>query len=269
MSPMTPQSFVRLVVEAVGRVRADASVKAGEGLSVRIDGHPVYLDNLWRMVLADTASAETIIARYFEQILSEENSGNGYRLGWYELKPQIMPRIQSDEVFQRIEPARLPHRPWINGTVITFVRDHRDSMVSLLYEDIEGWGVGLEELDSTATANLIQRSALPRLRVKRHDSGGKHLLVRQCDGYDSARLLDEELRMRIAAELGPTYLVGIPARDLLIAFSTEPHQFSENMATWIGNAFERMPYPITPHRFLVTRDGIAGTLDHEVNDEPW
>jgi hypothetical protein len=47
---------------------------------------------------------------------------------------------------------------------------------------------------------------------------------------------------------------------MFVALSSGPDQFLARLKGRITQDYRRLPYPITSELFLVTRDGIAGTL---------
>jgi uncharacterized protein YtpQ (UPF0354 family) len=219
------------------------------------------------MARLDQLRTREILVRYFEEIFARADSEMEGLAGWCEVKPRIMPRIQPTSVFQHLSRDLVTYRPWVNDTVITFVLDSPGSTISLQKEQIDRWRVSIEEVDEIATTNLCCYAPLPDLEVRRDTSGGKIVTGPMNDGYDSARILNPELRERLAEELGQSFYVGIPARDHLFAFSTKPEIFVSKLTERIGSAFKRLPYPISPYLFLVTRDGIAGTMEREEEDQ--
>ena len=96
------------------------------------------------------------------------------------------------------------------------------------------------------------------LEVRLEPPGGRAATFNIGDGYDAARLLLENLHGKLVADLGGDFLVAIPARDVFIAFPDQRNAFAHKLNEQVISDFRRMPYPITPKLFLVTRDGVAG-----------
>ena len=44
-----------------------------------------------------------------------------------------------------------------------------------------------------------------------------------------------------------------------MAISPRPSPFVNRLASRVSEDYRRLPYPITPEFFYVTRDGVAGT----------
>ena len=85
------------------------------------------------------------------------------------------------------------------------------------------------------------------------------------DGYDASRLLLGDLRSRLEPLLGPSFYVTIAARDSFEAYGVEPESLLEGRRSRTRTFFQNLPYPISEHPFLVTSDGIAGTVAVEEN----
>ncbi|MHC4976681.1 MAG: DUF1444 family protein, partial [Planctomycetota bacterium] len=99
------------------------------------------------------------------------------------------------------------------------------------------------------------------LQVIDSEDGGRAAILSQRDGYDAARLLLEDLYMKLAPELGGNFYVATPARDVFVAMTSNPEKFIQRVRDRVDEDFVKLPYPITTDLFLVTRDGVAGTRD--------
>lgn len=73
-------------------------------------------------------------------------------------------------------------------------------------------------------------------------------------------LLLGTLHARLAPELRGDFYVATPARDMFLAMTCDPQEFVERLKKRIALDYRRMPYPISDELFVVTRDGVAGTL---------
>lgn len=269
MSQLTPEIFVDLVVTALEELAPHLSVERFGAHGLLVGGQRFELENLWRMVQANPSYAEAMIFRYCEEVFVNARTSLERFEPWIEVKPRIMPRIHPVTLFEQLERSLVVYRPWVNGTVVTFVCDSVGSTTSLRPEQMERWGVSIDELDAIALRNLERYATLPELSVIEDDAGGKIVAVMMRDGYDSARILLDGWQQQVATLLGSTFYAGIPARDLLFAFSIGPKSFVERLEHRIKQAFERAPYPISPHSFLVTPDGIAGTIPPSVAEDEW
>ena len=102
----------------------------------------------------------------------------------------------------------------------------------------------------------------PDLEIQLVDSseGGRAAIVARQDGYDAARLLLGTLHERLAPKLKGDFYVAAPARDMFLALTTDPSEFVERLRQRVKLEYRRLPYPITADLFVVTRDGVAGTM---------
>jgi hypothetical protein len=64
---------------------------------------------------------------------------------------------------------------------------------------------------------------------------------------------------RLGSQLGGDFYVATPARDMFVALSPSPGPFVRRLRQRVEHDYKRLPYPITPDFFYVTRDGVAGT----------
>jgi uncharacterized protein YtpQ (UPF0354 family) len=200
-----------------------------------------------------------IVENYLERLV-EGDSVSSLALPLSVAKPRIMPRIQPEAIFEHLDREQVAHVPYVNGTVVIFVIDMPQMTVSITVEQLIRWGLQSDDLDEIARENLARYN--PELDIQFVDSaeGGRAAIVAAQDGYDAARLLLGSLHERLAPELHGDFYVATPARDMFLALSTTPEEFVGRILKRIQLDYRRMPYPITDQLFVVTRDGVAGTL---------
>lgn len=223
-----------------------------------INGRRLDLCNLYRMVSQDPDRGEEIVGHYLEQLFAGEATYlTNVSLDF--ARPRIMPRVQPDSIFEHLSRELVAHVPFVNDTVIVFVIDLPQMTVSITTEQMLQWNVCAEELDDLSRANL--REYCPDLQVQIVESkeGGRAAIVSEQDGYDAARLLLTDLHQRLARSLEGDFLVATPSRDMFVALSQGPEPFVSRLRARVEQDYARLPYPIIPDFFLVTRDGVAGT----------
>ncbi|HWP41141.1 MAG TPA: hypothetical protein VNL70_09465, partial [Tepidisphaeraceae bacterium] len=76
------------------------------------------------------------------------------------------------------------------------------------------------------------------------------------DGFDASRLLLPTLNSRLREHLGSPFAAGIPNRDILLCFRSDPSTVGR-LRDQIARDYRQMPHPITDRLLLVTPDGIA------------
>lgn len=256
--PLEPEAFAEQVAAMLRRLQPEQSVQLTGPREMVINGRRLDLDNLARLVNRDPERGVEIVEHYLEHLFSDESlvmSGASFDFA----KPRIMPRIQPESIFNHLSREQVAYVPFVNGTVVVFVMDLPHMTVSVTAEQMIRWGVCADELDEIARRNLDQYA--PELSVQLVESreGGKAALVSEQDGYDAARLLLTSLHRRLSPQLGGDFFVATPARDMFIAMTGNPQQFLARLRSRVDQDYRRMPYPITPMLFYVTRDGVAGT----------
>jgi uncharacterized protein YtpQ (UPF0354 family) len=264
--PNESDDFADQVVGMLRRMQPDFSIELTGPRELIVNGRRLDLENLYRLVNHDPERGEEIIEHYLDQLFSAEATAMA-TMGLDVLRSRIMPRIQPESIFQHLAREQVAHVPFVNGTVIVFVLDMPQMTVSVTTEQMVRWGVRNEDLDEIARENLRETSLELELQLVQSREGGRAIIVAQQDGYDAARLLLDNLWTRLAPKLGSEFYVATPARDMFVAFTTRPEPFVNRLRARISEDYLRLPYPISRDLFLVTRDGVAGTIEHESTSE--
>lgn len=258
-TPRNLEAFTIALIDIIREIKPDAHIIFVRSGEILLDNRRFDVTNLYKIILKDGGNARLTMIIYIEQIIESENGliKSGFEANFAEIKSFIMPRIQPEDIFQNVCKDQVAHVPFVNGTVIVFVQDLPSMTVTLTNAQSQLWGVTSEELDIIARANL--KSYVDNIAVDFMESkyGGRCALISIKDGYDAARLLLSDLHRKISPELGQVFYVGIPARDLFVAFSANSPIMFDQLQKRIQVDYEEMPYPITPNVFLVTQDGIA------------
>lgn len=257
--PRELDAFAAKVAEMLRKLQPEFAIKLIGTSELLVDGRRLDLDNLFRMVSHDRVRGREIVEHYLQQLFCDDSLEQP-ELGFDLIKNRIMPRIQPESIFEHLSRELVAHVPFVNGTVIVFVMDMPNMTISITTEQLVRWGVTPEELDVIARQNL--ESYTPELDMQFVESkeGGHAAIIGEQDGYDAARVLLGGLQATLAGRLGPDFLVAIPARDMFVALSAGPSPFLQRLHRRVVQDYTRLPYPITDEFFLVTRDGVAGTV---------
>ncbi len=256
--PREPQAFAEHIITLLRRRQPSHSIELIGPGELMINGRRLDLQNLLRMVNHDPTRGDEIIEHYFDQLLA----GDTARLAAVTLdfaRPRLMPRIQPESIFTHLGREQVAHIPFVNGTVVVFVIDLPQMTVSATTEQMIRWGLTVDDLDEIARQNLERYAPELEVQIVESKEGGRAAILSEQDGYDAARLLLTDLHRRLAPSLGCDFYVATPARDMFVALSPGPDVFIDRLRHRVEQDFERLPYPITPDLFLVTRDGVAGT----------
>ncbi len=257
--PREPEAFGEHVARILKRHYPDKSVELAGPLDLVLSGKHLGLENLYRMVLHEPDRGVELVENYLDRLI-EGDSLSAMPLPLSVAKPRIMPRIQPLSIFDHLDREQVAHVPFVNDTVIVFVLDMPQMTVSITVEQMLRWGLQVDDLDTISRQNLD--SYAPDLQIQFVDSseGGRAAIVSRQDGYDAARLLLDTLHGRLAPELHGDFYVAAPARDMFLALTCDPGDFVDRLLDRIQREYRRLPYPITDSLFVVTRDGVAGTV---------
>jgi len=256
--PREPEAFAEAVASMLRRLQPEYSIDLIGPRELIVNGRRLDLENLFRMVNHDASRGEEIVEHYLNQLFA----GDTLQLVSMSLefaRPRIMPRIQPEGIFQHLSREQVAHVPFVNDTVVVFVTDLPHMTVSITTEQLVRWRVDIDECEEIARRNLDNYANELEVQFIESKEGGKAAILNQHDGYDAARLLLTDLYDRLAPQLGGNFYVATPARDMFVAFSRGPEEFVQRLHTRVEHDFRRLPYPICPDFFFVTRDGVCGT----------
>ena len=256
--PDTPEQFSTAVYDLVRRRHGSRNVELVTTLVLTIDGRHLGLENLWRTVQRAPETWLETVQHHIDRVL-EGDQMSTLDIPFAVAKSRIMPRIQPGNIFQTLDREHVAHVQWVNDTVIVFVMDMPHYTVSISTEQMIRWGVTADELEDIARANLDRYAPNLDVQVVRSNEGGRAAIISMHDGYDAARLLLGDLHSRLSAQLGKTFYVAAPARDMFLAMTGDPEPFVERLRARAEQEYQRLPYPICADLFLVTTDGVAGT----------
>lgn len=260
--PNEPEAFGEQVARILLRNFPERNVELAGPMSLILNGRHLGLENLFRMVQYEPERGVEIVENYLERLV-EGDTFSSMPLPLSVARPRVMPRIQPDSVFEHLDREQVAHIPFVNNTVVVFVLDMPQMTVSITVEQMLRWGLAPDDLDDIARENLNRYA--PDLEIQFVDSseGGRAAIVSRQDGYDAARLLLGTLHPQLAPELDGDFYVATPARDMFLAISADPSDFVTRIQDRVEQDYRRLPYPITDRFFLVTRDGVAGTVREE------
>lgn len=256
--PREPEAFGEQVLAILIRHWPDRGAALTGPFDLIVDGRHLGLENVYRMVLGDPERGTEIVEDYLEKILDGDEIGSTV-LPLEMARHRIMPRIQPETIFDQLDREQVAHVPWVNGTAIVFVLDMPQVTISLTVEQSVRWGLTMDDLEEISRKNLERYSPDLRIQLVESKDGGRAAIVNEHDGYDAARVLLGRLHERLSPELDGDFLVATPARDMFVAMTANPSHFVDRLRKRVDQDYRRLPYPITPDLFLVTRDGVAGT----------
>lgn len=257
--PKEPHAFALAVKQILEDLKPHLDIELAHGEELIVEGRRLDLNNLLRLVAAETERGVEIVEQYLTQLFDDETFAVT-DMSWDDARERIMPRIQPESIFNHLSRDLVAHVPFVNDTVVVFVIDLPNMTVSVTTEQALRWGVTPEDLDNVARENLDNYAAAIEFKTVDGDDGGRAVLLSMQDGYDASRLLMSDLFQTLAPEFGGDFLVATPSRDLFLACSQGDNHFISRIRERVAQDFDRLPYPITDRLFYVCRDGVAGTL---------
>ncbi|MBK9187656.1 MAG: DUF1444 family protein [Phycisphaerales bacterium] len=256
--PHEPEAFAEAVATMLRQIQPEYAVELVGPRELLVNGRRLDLENLYRMVNHEPGRGSEIVEHYLDQLFATD-SLQLMSMSLDFARARIMPRIQPESIFNHLSRDQVAHVPYVNDTVIVFVTDLPHMTVSITTEQLVRWRLTVEDVEELARTNLDDYAPDLEIQLVESKEGGRAAIVSQHDGYDAARLLLSGLFDRLAPQLGGDFLVAVPARDMFVAFSPGPNAFVSRLRDRVETDFKRLPYPITPDFYYVTRDGVAGT----------
>jgi uncharacterized protein YtpQ (UPF0354 family) len=191
-------------------------------LVVQVDGHEVYLANLYRDCVGQPRERrEAQIVNLFDEM--QAGFAEPEVKTFEAARPRLRARIVSAEVAANATGRlALVVRPFSTKARIVYVIDSPTTMAYVSINTLEKWSVMAEAIHAPSIDNLeaISRD-LPIKPVAPPSGTGFYVAIHGVDGYAAARLLAPKFMTRMIDELGPEYFVSIPQRDLLLAWSVD------------------------------------------------
>lgn len=250
-----PSSYADKVAGILRKIFPNSEVTVVNN-NVIINGRAFNLVNLYKLQSLSNVDQDNWLENYLIKYVSFENKD---LLETKLSESFILPRIQSIDALNNLSEDAF-YVPFVNDTIIFYMIDQPDMMVSITRSLIEKWNISADEIDILARKNL-QSLSLNEFKpeVISTVEGGLAAIVRYGDGYDSSRLLLPELFETLFPVFKSNFYAAIPARDIFICFKHTPDDMFKRLKQKARNDFDKFPYPISSKLFLVTRDGIAGT----------
>lgn len=241
---------LKLVKASYPKVQFDASIQSADVIVAK--GTQIGLQNLKaKFDQSDRSqqSLEQLVAEHFDFILREEPAVPDFNTARQKLRPQIMPPEYARQ-------APILSFPFGETLAIGIVLDSDVGYSYVKREDATRWKKSDEELLEIAIANLDEASHEMQMQSTNNEEA-KWIGIETKDGFDAARILIPKLREFLAGRLGNPFRFAVPNRDFLICWDTGAStRFSDFTVAKIRKDFEAQPYPLSPHVFEVTIDGI-------------
>ncbi|GIW72959.1 MAG: hypothetical protein KatS3mg102_2501 [Planctomycetota bacterium] len=251
----SPEEFIARLVE-LARLRYPARrIAAGEeGLTLVVDGARITLDDAYQAVLDGQRTAPVAYRGLLGAIAVLRPGGQRLEEVEHRLLPVIKPRWWLERVDAQTRAAdRLLRLPFPNDTALVFAVDYTAAMRFVTVEEAERWELPPKLMVRVARRNLqALRAELPLRGVLGQRGELRAVLIQAGDGYDAARILLPGLREKLREHLGEDFLVAVPHRDLLLAFTEHEPQVREQLVEYVRQQARSRPHPITDRLFRLS-----------------
>lgn len=260
--PPTIDEFRTRVLEILAREYPDLRSEVSSQWSIELhdrDGEPmgtVGLENLYRDCLLKSESAGAIIREYLEQLLQSLGEVDDFQV-YDRIRDRLLPMLKSEDWIANL--PMLATTEFVTGIRMCFAIDSPTRVAYVSQEMLAGWDVPLERVQEVAADNLARKGPLEMMVLRDEAEHVVALVVNSQDGYDATRLALPSVRDAFAEELGDEYLVGLPNRDFLIAFSQRDSETADGIIRQVKHDYQRMNHPITEAIFRVKPDRIEVT----------
>jgi hypothetical protein len=176
---------------------------------------------------------------------------------WPEAKGRLW--IQIVPVVYASQNPTLVTRPFTSRVMIAYALVSDDTYKLVTQDMVERWGVAAEAVHDAAVAGLEAASKTLPITVK--DAPGRgpgaYVILATGDNFDAARLVLPDFMARLRAVLGGTVTVGIPIRDVLIAWTPDCAARAQLMALIDENSQAGVhSHPLTNELFVATAAGV-------------
>lgn len=255
MADLTREQFVDQVIKTVPEKFPLVKLARGEApFSMRVNGHAVSLENIYRMAVLRPDDMKHNIERWVVELLRAAEGSPDRHGSFADLKGRIYPMVlpERDDVRQGIVT-----QPLVEGLHIAYAIDSDRTIAYIPQAHFEQWKVTEEEIHEAAMENLVGRSDSMNAHAAQDEDGNINLILFQTmDGYDASRILLPTLHDRLREHLGSPFAAGIPNRDILLCFRNDDETVAR-LKTQIADDYRSMPHQVTDKLLLVTADGIA------------
>jgi uncharacterized protein YtpQ (UPF0354 family) len=127
------------------------------------------------------------------------------------------------------------------------------------------WKADIADVNALAVANLENMSSDIPVVAQGAEGEGRFWAHYFDDGYGVARVLCQGFVERLRLVLGEKFFIGLPNRDVLIAWSsdwTKKVEFAEQ----VSSDFASEPHPRSPEIFAIDAGGLRLATAEELKD---
>lgn len=260
MAEISLEEFNLLVLRYIQKKypHSKSSLRDDLGITANIgEGeHTLYLHNIYERALKNNLSGWEF---EIDQLLHPPSTDLS---DWNKVKDKIFPQIKT-RGWVITSNSRVPDlsqqiiaSPLTDDLGACWAVETPEQLVYIQTKYLKDWGKSLQEVTAQGFTNLIKLSSKKTPKIK--DLGNEKIMIysQDKDYFDSARvllLIYESNYNNYAKYLGENFIVGVPDRDLFVAF---PANIPMNIEGYVEEEFKRGQHPIITHLYFATRKGL-------------
>jgi uncharacterized protein YtpQ (UPF0354 family) len=260
-APLSPEQFAAYIERRLVLNDDEVEVLGREGVTLRLKvrGREVISDvsNAYAAYARDPAQLDAVARGYVRVLLGElpERSERDFA----SLKDRVMPMLKPIELLVMVSERKLPmiaYRDFLADLIITYVIDEKNSVAFINEQQLDAWGLTLQDLHDTAVANLRRRTT-EEARFTTVGEGDQRLFIFSSgDGYDATRLLLTDVLAEWERALSGRLVVGIPNRDFLIALGDANQDIMRAVAAQVQADAAQRDHGLTDQLFTLTAGAV-------------
>lgn len=254
--PLDPAGFTRYVQQQLAQAGIASQSDAALCLELALHGDTVqmHLEAAYHDYLRQPATLHTI-----GNALRQKAAGytaDQLITDWRVLSNAVFPMLKPLTLLMEVHERGLPmlaYRWWQADLMITYVIREMSSVAYINSDHLKRWQISEAELHTRALRNLQLQTT--RVAPTTLGQGTRQVFLFDTqDGYDATRILLPDVLEMWQAALSGRMLIGIPHRDLLVAFSDQDPTLGYALTQQIARDAAEHPAALTDQLFTL-RDG--------------
>jgi uncharacterized protein YtpQ (UPF0354 family) len=266
-APLSADQFAAYLERRLVLNDDEVEVLGRDGATLRLNvrGRDVTSDvsNAYAAYRRDPSQLDAVARSYVRVLLGELPPRT--ERSFESLATRVMPMLKPIELLVMVRERKLPmlaYRDFIADLIITYVIDEQSSVAYINEEQLDNWGITLQELHDHALANLRHRTETG-VRYTTVGEGEQRLFIFSSgDGYDATRLLLTDLLVEWSRSLAGRLVVGIPNRDFLIALGDGNQDILRSVAAQVQADAAQREHGLTEQLFTL-RAGVVREYEWE------
>lgn len=179
---------------------------------------------------------------------------------WDEAKALVYPfLVPATSPFAGMQNASIPY---VNGTRLCIGFDFPELVGFVSDLTLAFWDIDFDTAHTQAIANLVEAVEIEEPPDPGFiEEGAVPTYGFSADLLTSSYLLHPDLWPKFHAALGETFCAFAPSRKQIIMLPCAEGPGIASLRAKAAHVYVTAPHPLSPHMFIVSRDGLSGTSD--------